>query len=114
MLRFIGELQIPSYNKFQHFNFYDVLIAFVNFSFTQRQRYEYTQRKIMIEKLRESNQELSKLDAVQLFTDEFYKLSRTDRQNLLELETENFINIIHRVEKKGKRQNLVILKLQVM
>ena len=68
----------------------------------------------MISKLKESNQELSKLDAVQLFTDEFYKLSRTDRQNLLELETENFINIIHRVEKKGKRQNLVIDKLQVM
>ena len=68
----------------------------------------------MIKKLRESNQELSGLDAVQPFSEEFYKLPRIDRQSLLELETENFINIIHRVERKGKRQNLVILKLKVM
>ena len=33
---------------------------------------------------------------------------------MIELETENFINIIHRIEKKGKRPEITIQKLWIM
>ena len=32
--KFIADLQIPTYNKTQHFNFHDVLISFVDYLFT--------------------------------------------------------------------------------
>ena len=32
--KFIANLQIPTYNKTQHFNFHDVLISFVDYLFT--------------------------------------------------------------------------------
>jgi hypothetical protein len=70
--------------------------------------YEHHLRKNMILKLRETKQDLSKLDAIELFSDDFFKLKRTERERLVEMETENFINIIHRIEKKGRRENLKI------
>jgi len=49
-----------------------------------------------------------------LYSEEFYKLSRIEKERLVELDSENFINVIHKIEKKGKSQTVAILKLQLM
>jgi len=49
-----------------------------------------------------------------LYSEEFYKLSRIEKERLVELDSENFINVIYKIEKKGKSQTIAILKLQLM
>lgn len=49
-----------------------------------------------------------------MYSEEFYKLSRIEKERLVELDSENFINVIHKIEKKGKSQTVAILKLQLM
>ena len=77
-----------------HFNFYDVLRSFVDFSFTQRHRYEYFQRKELINSLDHTKQFLSRLDKIELFSEEYMRLPRADKERLLELESEHFINVV--------------------
>jgi len=57
---------------------------------------------------------LSRLDSIELYSEEFYKLSRIEKETLVELESENFINVIHNIERKGKRLEKQILKLKLM
>lgn len=49
-----------------------------------------------------------------MYSEEFYKLSRIEKERLVELDSENFINVIQKIEKKGKSQTVAILKLQLM
>ena len=57
----------------------------------------------MIARLKETKQTLSKLDSIEIFSEQFYNLSRIEKEQLMELESENFINVIHNIERKGKR-----------
>ena len=42
---FIGSLQVPVYNNFKHYNYYDVLSSFVLWTFTEQHRRGYNARQ---------------------------------------------------------------------
>ncbi len=65
----------------------------------------------MIHHLQETGQALAKLDRIKLFSEQYFRLSRLERERLMELESEHFINVIHSIQEKGKRQTCQIQKL---
>ena len=42
---FIGSLQVPVYNKFKNYNYYDTLSGFVKWAFTEKHRRDYLARQ---------------------------------------------------------------------
>ena len=50
-------------------------------------------------------------EKIKLFSEEYFKLPRNEKEILYEKSTEDFIHVIHSIEQKSKREDIQILKL---
>jgi hypothetical protein len=46
-----------------------------------------------------------------LFSEEYFKLPRNEKEILYEKSTEDFIHVVYSIEQKSKREDIQILKL---
>lgn len=46
------------------------------------------------------------VDRVELYSEEYFKLSMSEKEMLFERELEDFIHVIHSIEEKSQRQDI--------
>ena len=114
MNKFIGQFQIPVYNKLKHYNFYDTLDAFIKLVFSEDHKRMFNERQERIEHTIKAGEELPPFDTICEGSRQFDDLSLSDQELWLEVNDENFQPVINRMEHKGLTADDNILKLSEM
>lgn len=112
--KFIGEFQIPVYNKLTHYNYYDVFDALVKLVFTEDHIKNYEKREEELNQALMQGEALNPFDTINEGSKEYDRLSVADQERWLEVNDQNFQPVINRMEHKGLTPENAIVKLTNM
>ena len=116
MNKFIGMLEIPTYEKMTMYNFHDTIAAMVKYVFTINHIHAFEYRKERIKRQKEAGMInfLLKYDHMHENTIAFFMLKTTEKEIYFEVSSPNFQEVIDRLESKGKTEEERIIKLHYM
>ena len=101
--KLLRKLEIPVYNDYTTYNYYDVLTAFVQKDYTQQHRKEFQERQQRIKDHKEAGEELVGFDIMKRDSKEFWDLSLLNQELFLEMDDIDFRKVINRLELKDSR-----------